>query len=301
MYLASIVLQAMAKHINRFLTFITSILFFVPENVAAFGLSYVSTLSNRIHISDRAYATSSRQHSGIRLNSGFCKPIPHISRRTGAFLAQASMIFDTREVVFKISSDLEVKALEVKGWGWTGNENGYGLVIWPGARSVAKVLAKQLDLITVGTNVVELGAGSGLCSLVCAAKGATVVATDLNLEPLSLAKEAAEKQGLLLTTLQFDILGSEPLPPCDLLVVADCIYTPDLGRGVARRVLEAKERGGTAIVGSSVNRPGYAVFKEEMSRVGFGNVRAEKVVDFSSPLWLLDAVRGNYVQEVSIF
>ena len=28
---------------------------------------------------------------------------------------------------------------------------------------------------------------------------------------------------------------------------------------------------------------------------------AERVVDFSSPLWLLDVVRGNYIQEVTVY
>jgi hypothetical protein len=244
---------------------------------------------NQIVSSSRyRYRHNSHEHAGVLLRSGL--PI-----------ARATMRSDIREVRFQISPGLEVKAFEVTGWGWTGNENGYGLVIWPGARAVAKILSKQADLITAGCKVVELGAGSGLCSLVCAAMGAQVVATDLNLEPLTLAQEAAKKQGLKLKTQQFDILGSQPLPPCELLVIADCIYTPDLGRGVARRVLEVKNRGGAAVVGSSVNRPGYAVFREEMRRAGYGDLRTERAVDFSSPLWLLDAVRGNYVQEITIF
>jgi predicted nicotinamide N-methyase len=206
-----------------------------------------------------------------------------------------------KESRFQLSPGIEVKALEVKGWGWTGNENAYGLVIWPGARAVAKVMSKMPDLIAEGCKVVELGAGSGLCSLVCAARGAQVVATDLNLEPLNLAKKAAAAQGLTMAIQQFDILGPSPLPPCDVLVLADCIYTPELGRGVARRVLEAKARGATVVVGSSVNRPGYSVFQEELRRTGLVAATAERVVDFSSPLWLLDVVRGNYIQEVTIY
>ena len=208
---------------------------------------------------------------------------------------------DFKESRFQVSPGFEVKALEVKGWSWTGNENAYGLVIWPGARAVAKVLSNMPDLIAEGCKVVELGAGSGLCSLVCAARGAQVIATDLNLEPLNMAKEAAAGQGLTLGIQQFDILGPSPLPPCDVLVLADCIYTPDLGRGVARRVLEAKARGATVVVGSSVNRPGYSVFREELRRTGLVSVMAERVVDFSSPLWLLDVVRGNYIQEVTVY
>jgi predicted nicotinamide N-methyase len=208
---------------------------------------------------------------------------------------------DFKESSIQISPGFEIKVLEVKGWGWTGNENAYGLVIWPGARAVAKVLSKMPNLIVDGCKVVELGAGSGLCSLVCAARGAQVVATDLNLEPLNLAKKAAAGQGLTLSIQQFDILGSLALPPCDVLVLADCIYTPELGRGVARRVLEAKARGATVVVGSSVNRPGYAVFREELARTGLVSVTSERVVDFSSPLWLLDVVRGNYIQEVTVY
>ena len=95
------------------------------------------------------------------------------------------------------------------------------MVIWPGARAVARFLAReQQPIITPGCRVVELGAGSGLCSLVCAAKGAEVLATDLNLEPLELAKQAAIQQGLKIDTRMFDILGADRLPRCDVLVIA---------------------------------------------------------------------------------
>jgi hypothetical protein len=201
----------------------------------------------------------------------------------------------------QIAPGFQIKAFEATGWGWTGNENSYGLVVWPGARVVAKAIVELPDILNPGSKVVELGAGSGLCSLVCAAKGASVLATDLNTEPLELAKAAAEQQGLSISTRTFDILGAPPLPPCDLLLLADCIYTPELGRGVARRVLEAKARGALVLMGSSVNRPGYKIFLDEARRAGLEPSLRQRRLDFSSPLLLLDLFRGNYVQEITVW
>ena len=240
---------------------------------------------------------------GICFSTFSCYPQIHsrkLNRGINHVQMSAPSLSDWKELRFQISPGLEVKAFEVKGWGWTGNENSYGLVIWPGARAVAKALAK-LDFITVGCTVVELGAGSGLCSLVCAAKGANVIATDLNTEPLELAKAAAAAQDLPLTTCTFDIMGTDPLPPCDVVILADCIYTPALGAAAAQRVLEAKARGATVVVGSSINRPGYAAFLEAVRCGGMVGSPPERVVDFSSPLWLLDAARGNYVQEITVY
>ena len=47
-----------------------------------------------------------------------------------------------------------------------------------------------------------------------------MLATDLNLEPLELAKQAAIQQGLKIDTRMFDILGADRLPRCDVLVIA---------------------------------------------------------------------------------
>eukprot|EP00961_Rhodomonas_salina_P139289 1874408-Rhodomonas_salina.1 len=202
------------------------------------------------------------------------------------------------EVRVNLAPGLDVTTLQETGWGWAQNENKYGNMVWPGAKAVSKTLVK-LDL--KGKRVLELGAGTGLCSIAAASLGASVLATDLNEEPLLLLQEAARRQNLQVEIQKFDILGSQPLPKCDVVLAADCIYNEQLGRGMAQRVLEAKKKGATVVVGSSVKRPGYVTFLKDLESQGFGKeafVSCDRIRDFSSPLIILDAWRGNSVQEV---
>ena len=95
----------------------------------------------------------------------------------------------------------------------------------------------------------RLAAGTGLCSLTAAARGADVLATDYRPEPLQLlrASAAASTQpsrgvddrggdgGLEVETAVFDIKGDEPLPRADVLVAADLLYLRSTSEALARR------------------------------------------------------------------
>ena len=81
-----------------------------------------------------------------------------------------------------------------------------------------------------------------------------VLATDISDLTLQLLDRAAEQQGLAagLELCTLDILDlSNPLPPCDLLLAADCIYNKDLALALASRCAEAWAEGADVILADS--------------------------------------------------
>jgi predicted nicotinamide N-methyase len=94
----------------------------------------------------------------------------------------------------------------------------YWAELWPAARALAVALP-ELN----GLQVVELGCGLGLPSLVAAAKGANVTGTDWSHEAISLLGENASRNGLQLRTEVRD--WRKPWGErFDLAIVADVLY-----------------------------------------------------------------------------
>lgn len=118
----------------------------------------------------------------------------------------------------------------------------YWAEIWPSALRLAEALPENLPHI----RVLELGCGLGLPSLVAAARGATVLATDWSEEAIVLLSENAARNAIELTARRVD--WAEPAllleeAPFDLVIAADVLYEarnvewlaallPQLGREV---------------------------------------------------------------------
>ena len=150
------------------------------------------------------------------------------------------------------------KALDEKSI--AAEEDPYGSVLWPSAKTVSMRLL-QLDLHE--KTVLELGTGTGLVSLTAALSGAkSVLATDYSLFSLSLVEKARDLQHVpisagILTTSYFDIKDlNVPLPPADIVVIADLLYDKGLAVAAGKRVCEAYKRGSLVIVGNSPGRCG---------------------------------------------
>lgn len=136
-----------------------------------------------------------------------------------------------------------------------------------------------------GKRALELGAGTGICSLALAMDGrkgtgedaqegptpppTTVIATDISDEGLRLLARAARANGLRNLECQaFDICGDTPLPSSvELLIASDALYTPQLARALARRCLEITRRGGRAIV-ADPGRPARRLFQAVLEQEG---------------------------------
>ena len=153
----------------------------------------------------------------------------------------------------------------------------YGAVLWPAAYAVAAhILNNDLYKSSLSnTTVLELGAGTGLVSLALSLAGAKkVIATDYEAIPLQLLEYAAKNLNPLCNHQQLECQNLDmtdydtPLPPADLVVMADIMYMPATGVAAAQRAVEALGRGSRVLVGDSPGRPGRVSFLEELQRLG---------------------------------
>jgi predicted nicotinamide N-methyase len=94
----------------------------------------------------------------------------------------------------------------------------YWAELWPAARALAGALPEVQDL-----RVVELGCGLGLPSLVAAAKGARVTATDWSVDAIELLRANAARNGLALRAEVRDWRERWD-EVFDLLLAADVLY-----------------------------------------------------------------------------
>ena len=120
----------------------------------------------------------------------------------------------------------------------------FGLVCWPGSVVAAQELKAHQEWIQ-GKQVVVLGAGVGIEAQAAAMLGAKkVIATDIHPTTLQLLQYGAEQAGYasVIDTLKMDITqrATQPLPECDVLIVADVLYNQKLALQVMDRVLEAR-------------------------------------------------------------
>jgi predicted nicotinamide N-methyase len=126
----------------------------------------------------------------------------------------------------------------------------YWAELWPAATALAAALPA-----VAGLRVVELGCGLGLPSLVAAARGAEVTATDWAAEAVELLRENAARNGLRLHAEVRD--WREPWPKrFDLVLAADVLYER---RNVAPLLERLQELAPVAYVGLA-GRPYEAEF-----------------------------------------
>jgi predicted nicotinamide N-methyase len=97
----------------------------------------------------------------------------------------------------------------------------YWAELWPSALALADVVAGR-DV--AGLDVLELGCGLGLPSLVAGRDGARVLATDWADEALALLRANASRNGVALETRRLDWREPGELGTFDLVLAADVLY-----------------------------------------------------------------------------
>ena len=133
----------------------------------------------------------------------------------------------------------------------------YWAELWPAATALAEALPD-----VAGLRVVELGCGLGLPSLVAAARGAQVTATDWSADAIELLHGNAERNGLHLAAEVQD--WRRPWTErFDLALAADVLYEERNVEPVLARLRELAPR---ALVGLA-GRPYEAEFLREAGRV----------------------------------
>lgn len=147
----------------------------------------------------------------------------------------------------------------------------YWAELWPAATALAGALPDRLD----GLRVVELGCGLGVPSLVAAARGAVVTATDWAEDAVELLARNAARNGLDVRAEVRD--WREPWPETfDLALAADVLYEH---RNVEPLVTRLRELAPETLVGLA-GRPYEAEFLRLLGRV---EEVAPRVVRFTRP------------------
>lgn len=133
----------------------------------------------------------------------------------------------------------------------------YWAELWPAALALAEALPE-----VGGLRVVELGCGLGVPSLVAAAKGALVTATDWAPDAVALLRRNALRNGLSLRAEVHD--WREPFAErFDLVLAADVLYEQ---RNVAPLVKRLAELAPAALIGLA-GRPYEQQFLREVAPV----------------------------------
>jgi predicted nicotinamide N-methyase len=149
----------------------------------------------------------------------------------------------------------------------------YWAELWPTGVALAETVA-ELDLR--GARVVELGCGLALPSIVAALGGADALAVDWAPDALSLARENAARNGVVVRTLEVDWAHADPLVeqgPFDLILCADVLYEQ---RNVDSLLTLLPRLGREVLLGEPGRQTAAAFFERaqsdwEITRAGKGN------------------------------
>lgn len=140
-------------------------------------------------------------------------------------------------------------------------------VAWPGMVSLAeRVAAASVD----GLHVLELGCGLGLPSLVAAAGGAHVLATDNHPHAGAFLAANARHNGVALTYRDLDWRDDRVdlgRPTFDRVLASDLLYSPELAPLVARTIARFLDRDGEAWL-VDPGRLALGAFEDEVRRLG---------------------------------
>jgi len=112
----------------------------------------------------------------------------------------------------------------------------YWAELWPSGLALARALPDRLDAL----EVVELGCGLGVPSLVAAARGARVTAVDWAPEAIGLLEDNAARNGIRLRAVHAD--WREFTGVFDLALGADLLYEQRNGDALLERLPELAQR-----------------------------------------------------------
>jgi hypothetical protein len=98
---------------------------------------------------------------------------------------------------------------------------------------------------------------------------------DIHPTTLKLLQYGADQAGLSdkIETAIFDLFSTEPLPACDLMVVADVSYNERLAAQVARRCLEARSSTNPPVILVSDSQRFVHQFEQDLNEGLRGRVR----------------------------
>ena len=157
-------------------------------------------------------------------------------------------------------------------------------VIWPSARALAEVMAEAEITTLRNQEILEIGCGLALPSLLIAKKGIPITATDFHPEVAKfLDRNRSLNQLENLEYLRLDWKIMDFPHQYDLVIGSDILYERQHTSQVAHILAKTIALGGQAII-TDPGRPYLQVFADEMKSLGFDYDTATRTVfDDASP------------------
>lgn len=104
----------------------------------------------------------------------------------------------------------------------------YPGVFYPGFTFSTKIFLRYIDSLDLsGKTFLELGAGSGIISLLAAGKGAIVTSTDINPEAVRNIRDNAIRNNMKVNFLLSDLFDQIPMVRFDYIIIAPPYYPKD--------------------------------------------------------------------------
>ena len=124
---------------------------------------------------------------------------------------------------------------------------------WAGGLAIARYLLEHPDVVA-GRRVVDVAAGSGLCAIVAARLGASVVEA-FDVDPLAEAATElnARENGVRVTFRRTDPLESDP-PDCDVVLAGDVCYEETMASRMIAWLRRAAAQERTVLIGDPHRR-----------------------------------------------
>ena len=149
---------------------------------------------------------------------------------------------------------------------------GTACTVWRGGERLVELLQSRRELVA-GKRIVELGSGTGIAGLACAALGASaVVLTDLP-ENLPLLRRNVTRNGWVQSLCGCEVSvekldwNTDALPACDLVLGADVCYHQDSVKALCALVNAAIAAGSTALLACERHEPiAYAAYSNALRR-----------------------------------
>jgi predicted nicotinamide N-methyase len=135
--------------------------------------------------------------------------------------------------------------------------------VWPAAKALCNWLAENPHLFR-GKRVVELGAGLGLPSLLCAREAVSVQCTDRSPDAVRFTEASAARNGLSAMHCALLDWRTHPHPlSCDLLLMSDVNYDPGYAPAL-KSLIDGYRRRNVTILLSTPQRPAGRAFAHDI-------------------------------------
>lgn len=153
-------------------------------------------------------------------------------------------------------------------------------VVWPSARALSEHLASLGPETFQGAQVLELGCGLALPSLIAAKLGAQVTATDFHPEVPAFLERNLKLNGI--TNLAYNHMNwrTQPPPagPYDWVIAADVLYEKEHPESLAQAMAHAAGKKGRILLADPA-RPYLQSFVDHMNQLGYRHDMIIKTID----------------------